>query len=255
MLDEHTLDLINADIDGELTPEQSQVLDAILEESAEARAMRAEMLKLSNLLESVPERIPPEGLSDRILGQLAPARRFSRFSFSSFISSFQPASAGLAFAAGLLLAVGFYEMSPESNSSSETAGMVGTMVAGQGSHLNLLGNNLYLSGDAFSGTVSLKENNDLYVLNFDLESDGRQELKIGLDQTGLAYGGFAEAPGESRQAIDSVIISGGTLRVVIQGRQEFAVFLRESNPEQAVVTELITIDISHQEGHQETGGT
>jgi hypothetical protein len=244
MLEEHTLNLINADVDGELTSAERQELDSILETSAEARTLRAEMLRLSELLNSVPEQSPPQGLSSRILGQLAPARSVSTFSLSGLFASFQPVTTGLAFAAGLLLTVGFYEMSPQGQFSNNTAGMVGTMVVGQSGGLNLLENGLHFSGEDFSGNVSLTENNGLFILNFDLESTDRQEIKVGLDQTGLSFGGFAETPGPSDKVVDTVIISGGTLRVVSQGRQQFTVFLRGSNPGQVISAELITIDFS-----------
>jgi hypothetical protein len=252
MIEDRTLNLINADIDRELAPAEQQELDSILETSAEARAMRAELLRLSNLLDSMPEQAPPDGLSSRILNQFAPRRKFS---LSNLFESFQPVTAGLAFAAGLLLTVGYYEMSPNGMSSNDTASMVGTMVAGHDSPLNLLENSLYFKGDDFSGSVSLSENNGLYVLNFDLDSTERQEIRVGLDQTGLSFGGFAETPGISDNVMDSVIISGQTLRVVSQGQQQFAVFLRGSGSDQAVAAELITIDFSSDNNLQSVDGS
>jgi hypothetical protein len=255
MLEERTLNLINADIDRELIPAEQQELDNILETSAEARAMRAEMLKLSNLLDSVPEQDPPAGLSSRILNQVAPSRQGFGFSLSNFFQSFQPVTAGLAFAAGLLITVGFYEMSPQGGAAHNTASMVGTMVVGQGSGMNLLENSLHFSGEDFSGSVSLSENGGLYILNFDLESTDRQEIKVGLDSTGLSFGGFAETPGIANHVMDTVVISGETLRVVSQGRQQFAVFLRGRDAEQAVAAELITIDFSSDSNLIDEGGS
>ena len=72
MLEERTIHLINADIDGELGPGEREDLEAILESSPEARAMRAELLRLSNLLDSVPEQSPPPGLSQQVLNQITP---------------------------------------------------------------------------------------------------------------------------------------------------------------------------------------
>ncbi len=253
MLDEHALNLINADVDGELTPAESQELDAILESSAEARAMRSELVKLSNILNSTPELSPPPGLSKSVLDSLAPSTKISNFSFSSFFSSIQPAPVGMAFAAGLLLTVGFYEMSRDSMIRSDAAGMVGTMVAGHSGGINLLENNLQFAGEDFSGTVSLSENNGLYVLNFDLDSKDRQEIEVGLDRTGLSFGGFAETQGSPGKVIDTLVISGGTLRVVSQGRQRFAVFLRGIGPEEAVDADLITIDFTVNEDEFEGG--
>jgi hypothetical protein len=252
MLDERTLNLINADVDGELALAEQQELDSILETSAEARAMRAEVLRLSNMLNSVPKQELPDGLSGRILNQLAPRRTFS---LASVFGSFQPVTAGLAFAAGLLMAVGYYEMSPQGIASTDTASMVGTMVGGQKTGLNLLKNNLYFTSDDFSGSISLSENNGLYVLNFDLDSTDRQEIKVGLDQTGLSFGGFAENAGNSNNVMDSVILSGSTLRVVSQGQQQFTVFLRGSSPDQAIAAELITIDVSSDKNLQNVDGS
>jgi len=252
MLDERTLNLINADVDGELNLAEQQELDRILEISAEARAMRAELLRLSNMLNSVPKQELPDGLSGRILSQIAPRRAFS---LGSLFESFQPVTAGLAFAAGLLMAVGYYEMSPQGMAFNDTSSMVGTMVGGQEAGLNLLKNNLYFKSDDLSGSVSLSENNGLYVLNFDLDSTDRQEIKVGLDQTGLSFGGFAETPGASNTVMDSVIFSGGTLRVVSQGQQQFAVFLRGSSPDQVIAAELITIDISSDKNLQNVDGS
>lgn len=255
MLEERTLNLINADIDRELEPAEQQELDSILESSSEARAMRAELLKLSNLLDNVPEQAPPEGLSNQILNQLAPSQPAFSFSLPRFFGSFQPLTAGLAFAAGLLFTVGFYEMTVESVASNNAASMVGTMVVGQDSGLNLLENNLHFSGEDFSGSVSLSENNGLYIMNFDLESTDRQEIKVGFESTGLSFGGIAEAPGTSDNIMDTVVVSGGTLRVVSQGRQQFAVFLRGSSPEQAVSAEMITIDFSNDSNLLDEGGS
>jgi hypothetical protein len=244
MLEERTLHLINADIDGELTPDEREDLDVILESSSDARAMRAELLRLSNLLDNQPEQLPPLDLSKQILNKLAPSPRASNFSLSSLFASFQPATAGLAFAAGLLLTVGVYELSPSDQSSSGTASMVGTMVASQSGSQDLLKNDVLLKGDGFSGTVSLRSNDGVYILNFDLDSRDLTEIEVGLDRTGLSFGGFAETRSDADKVFETVTISGGTLRVVNQGRQQFAVFLRVNSHEQAVDAGSITIDFS-----------
>jgi len=246
MLEERTIYLINADIDGELAADERADLDVILESSNEARAMRAELLRLSNLLESMPEQLPPPELSKQILNKLALQPRASNFSLSGLFASFQPATAGLAFAAGLLMTVGFYELSPNGQSLSETASMVGTMVASQPGGPDLLKKDVLLKGDGFTGTVSLRSTDGVYVLNFDLDSEEMTEIEVGLDQTGLSFGGFAETRSDADMVFETVTMSGGTLRVVNQGRQQFAVFLRVISPERAIDAGLITIDFSRE---------
>ncbi len=145
-------------------------------------------------------------------------------------------------------------MSPNHGASSDSASMVGTMLAGQTGGMNLLENNLQFSGDDFSGTVSLIENDGLYVLNFELDSVDQKQVKVGLASTGLSFGGFAETSGDSNDVVGAVMITGGVVRVVSQGRKQFSVFLRENSPEQAVSAELITIDFSNDDGRLDNGG-
>jgi hypothetical protein len=243
MLEERTLNLINADLDGELSPAEKEELNTILEASPDARAMKAELQKLNNLLEAVPDLPPPPGLAEQILNRLAPAGSRATFSLSRLFGSFQPASAGLAFAAGLLMAVGFYELSPQAVGPVDTAGMVGTMVANDAGERMLLENDVAFKGDGYSGKLSLRDVDGIYVLDLDLESLERTEIAVGLEGTGLAFSGFARSDAQSVAALDTVAISGGTLRVVNQGRQHFTVFLRQNQPGQPLNAKLITVDV------------
>lgn len=244
MITERTMQLINADIDGELSQAEQLELESILESSAEARAMKAELLKLNNLMSKLPAQQPPPDLKDRILQTSKLPVQKPTFSISGWFASFQPATAGLAFAAGLLLTVGFYELSSDRLVSGDAVSMVGTMVAGQGSGPALLKDDMILKGDGFSGSISLRESAGVYVLNFDLDSESKTEVEVGLDDTGFSFGGFAEVKGDAKTVFDSVTMSGGALRVVNQGHQQFAVFLRKDGAGKPAQAESITIDFS-----------
>lgn len=244
MIEERAMQLINADIDGELTSSERLELDAILESSADARAMKAELLRLSNVLDGLPQQEPPAELSKKIVRQISLPVAKKSFSLAELFSSLQPANIGMAFAAGLLLTVSFYELGPGSAASVDTAGMVGTMVANQSKDSKLQKNDIFLQGDGFTGTVSLNESEGIYVLNFDLESANKTDVKVGLGRTGLTFGGFADIQSDENKVVNSVAMSGSTLSVQNQGRQQFAVFLREASPGQAIDTKSITIDFS-----------
>jgi hypothetical protein len=244
MLEERILNLINADIDGELEPAEKEELQAALDSSAEARAMQAELRKLAHLLDSAPEVEPPPGLAQQILQRMSPTSARPTFSLGELFSSFQPAPAGLAFAAGLLMAVGFYELGPQRGVDGDAASMVGTMVSSTPDDRSLIKNDLLFQGVGFSGKISVQAQDGLYVMNFDLESEDRTEVEVGLDGTGLTFGGFAQPAGDADPVFDTVAISGGTLRVVNQGRQQFAVFLRKDGSAQAVNAEWITVGVS-----------
>jgi hypothetical protein len=245
MISERTMELINADIDGELggQAERSE-LEALLESSSEARAIKAELLKLNNLMDSLPGQQPPANLNREILQSINLPSPGSSFSLIGWFGSLQPATAGLAFAAGLLLTIGFYEVSSDRLVSADSASMVGTMVSGQGGAPGFMKNDMVLRGDGFAGTISMRENAGVYVFYFVLDYESRTEVMVGLDSTGFAFGGFAEVAGAEKTVLQSVTMSGGALRVVNQGHQQFAVFLRETGAGTPVRAELMSIDFS-----------
>jgi len=70
MLDELSLELLNAEIDGTLSPADRAELSRRLLESPELRTFREELQRACSGLESLPLAEPPPGLRDRILAAL-----------------------------------------------------------------------------------------------------------------------------------------------------------------------------------------
>lgn len=232
MLQERVLYLINAEIDGELASAERTELDSILRSSPEARTTQAELQKLATLMDAMPEREPPAGLASRILQQTRlPARqpvRASKWSLAGLVASFQPAPAGLAFAAGLLLTVGFYEATQNSGEAPDLSQMVGTMIASPASTPAQQKDSLSIVAPGLSGTVSLGAIGEFMVLNFDLQSVQQTEILVGLSAAGLGFGGIAHASAAGNVVDESYEVSGGTLRVTNPGSHPFVVFLRRS---------------------------
>jgi len=228
MLEARTLELINGHVDGELNPDEQAELNTILEASAEARAAQAQLLGLSNVLDGAPERAPPPDLAARILEQLPLTDRRPAFSFAGLFSSLQPVPLGLAFAAGLLLTVGFYEMLPGYRPEMDTVGIVGTMMTNRPGQPVSQKESLVISGPGISGTVSLSGTGTLQILSFDLDSAVSAEIAIALAEAGLSFGGVAHASSSSAPADESYEVSGGTLHVITKGRQAFSVFLLDT---------------------------
>jgi len=226
MLDARALELINADIDGELEQQERAELDAILAASAEARAIRAEMRKLANLLEGTPEQQPPEDLAKRILEQL-PSRSFRpSFSIAGLLSSFQPLPLGLAFAAGLLVTVGFYETSSGPRTGDNVADMVGTMVVDPQGGVAGQVDRLPITGPGLVGSVAASDVGEILVLAFDLVSNQKTEVVIGMADAGLDFGGMARGPSSEPADGDYFEVRGGSLFVVNGANRPFNVYLR-----------------------------
>ena len=231
MIDERTIQLLNADIDGELEPSERLELDEILDRSAEARAMRAELLSLNDLLDSLPELEPPVGLVRETLNKITLPGGKSAFSLSRLFTSFQPAATGLAFAAGLLVTVSFYELVPRQGAPLDTGGMVGTMVANPASRPTESRDVLAFEGAGLDGSVTLKVNKKLLMLEFDLDSSEQVEIEVAYAEAGLGFSGIAHVVNDvddRSAAVETYRISEGVLRVENQGRQVFTVFLPEA---------------------------
>ncbi len=227
MLDERTLYLINAALDGELEPDEAAELVVLLESSAEARAAQAEMQKMANLLDGLPQQNPPADLAERIIARLRlPASR-PAFSLSRLFSALQPAQVGLAFSAGLLLTVGFYEVTAQHRSPGDVSDMVGTMLSDPAGRAAALRDSLSISEPGISGRVSLGGSGGILVLNFELDSANETEIVVSLSEPGLGFGGIARAAGGGAGVEESYEVSGGALRVLNRGQQSFSVFLLE----------------------------
>lgn len=230
MLNDRIITLINADIDDELGPQERAELDAVLADSAEARRLQDELRRLAALMDRLPEPEPPADLAARIVGQVQlPAGHALSGAqggwLAGWLAAFQPAQAGLAFAAGLLLTVGFYELSQRGGTAADLSSMVGTMVANPAGVSGRAKDSLSISEPGLAGTVTLSEVGGFLVLNFDLVSEQRTEIVVELAKAGLGFGGIAHATANSSIVTESYEVSGGTLRVVNQGRQVFSVFL------------------------------
>jgi len=228
MLDARSLELINAEIDGELTAGERTELDALLASSAEARAMKAELQKLANLIDSVPEQEPPADLSDRIVGQIRLPGRRPSFSFKGFFTSLQPVPVGVAFAAGLLLTVGAYEMSSGQRARTDVTGMVGTMVLDSPEQQRDRESRLAIEAPGISGSVAVTGVGDILVLNFDVAAEQGTEILIAMADAGLGFGGIAHAAADAAAIGGSYEVSGGNLRVVNETGHPFSVYLRRA---------------------------
>jgi len=226
--DARAMELINAEIDGELTREEQAELDAMLESSADLRAMQAELRNLASMLDSLPEQTPPADLANRILDQIQLPKSEPAFSLAGLFGLFKPAPTAVAFAAGLLVTVGVYEVASERDVAMDTSRMVGTMVSGSPSQANNEKDSLAISVPGLSGTVSISESGAMRILNFDLDSVEETEIVIALAEAQLGFGGIARAASSGTDAEQSYRISEGTLRMVNQGRQAFSVFLLEA---------------------------
>lgn len=244
MLDERSIYLINANLDGELDAAEEAELQAMLEKSAEARQMAAELGRLTRLIGSLPEHEAPPGLARRIVERVSPpAKRHPGFSLSRLFEGFRPAPVGLAFAAGLLASVAIYELGPRGVSVADPSELVGTMVSRGQENAAVQRDFRSFSGNGLSGTVALRRNGDIVELNFKFEAAKPAQIDIALESAGLNFGGMAHVSPVASGGDETYRVSGGRLSVESQGRQAFSIFLPQSTREDGNQAE-ISIGIS-----------
>ena len=249
MLNEHEIYLINAGIDGELDASEQGELEALLAASEEARTMHAELLKLSNILAAAPDQQPPEDLAGVILDRAAPRQVFS---LRSVFSAFQPATAGVAFAAGLLATVAVYEWSPGPGDRSVHEQMAGTLVAGREAENSKPVDSLDWQAGGHTGKLLLRRQGDLSVLDVEVLGEGPLEISFSLDDAGLGFGGIMMGQTESTTENQHYEVSGGALRVTSQGAQKFTLFLPAA-VQQADSGKAIRVEVSAGGEEQFTG--
>ena len=228
MLEDHAIELINAGVDGELGSEETKELDALLESSPEARELHAEMLRLSNFLNALPDQRPPPELTRKILDKIKLPRKPGVFSLHKLFGSVQPMATAAAFAAGLLLSIGFYELGPKNVSNADLNQMVGTIVMNKTDGAGHQLGQVVLEESWIHGSVSLQRKQGLFLLNFDLDSTDPVEIELGLLAANLEFAGIAHEIDHTSSVNEDFRVSGGTLRVANHGRQSFVVFLRDT---------------------------
>jgi hypothetical protein len=168
MLDEKSFELLNAEIDGELSPADRAELSRRLLESPELRAVREELRLACAELERCPQVEPPAGLREKILAafpqatQGGPTEARSRlgFALSPRTLRFAAAVSAIAFQASRNVdGVGAGDVTGTMASSAEVAAGAGT---------------LRVDATRVRGTVTLTPSAGQLRVRFDLDPDQPQ---------------------------------------------------------------------------------
>ena len=224
MIEERTIELINAGVDGELTESEQHELQALLEQSEEARHYYSELNRLADFLDKVPDRDMPGELHGRILDGFELSTKRSLGSIFNFGELPGLVRYGLAAAAVLLLGVGYYGSREELAEPGDVSSMVGTLIrGGPEGRLKVL-DTFSFETDGVSGKISLEQRNGAYVL--DVQLDGEQALEFQADFTGdgLKFDAFAQM----QSNLDSMEFADQAIRTKGRGRQRFAVLLHRT---------------------------
>ena len=222
MIDPRQQELIHEDIDNELKERDREALRQLLAESEEARRYHAELSRLNDCLDRVPEVEPPESLHERILAdlpagtaQVTPPSR----GWNGLAGWFRY---GFAAAAGLVLAVAIYEGRDDLRGPVDVSQMAGTLVS-QGAQGGQLVDTLSLSAPGLEASASLRRDGEALVLSLDSRVDGAWQFDIDLADSGLAVDAVVSPPDQMAYH------AGGPdsgLEGSLEGAQQVIVLLR-----------------------------
>jgi hypothetical protein len=228
---QHIVDLINADIDGEISTVEKQELEAILATDGEAQAFHSELSMLCEAMDSAEAVTPPTYLKHTILEMTGPKRSKlkSPVSGSRFFSAPAIRFAG-AFTAGVLLALGFLSSDMVSrNSFDDVTGLVGTM-ADHGANLSAK-NSIYINRSDINGTVAIYRSGQILIVEFDLLSHVPVDIVAEFPGEHVWFNGFAQLESSGT----SVATEPGRVTIRTEGKRRYAVYLHDTASRQTAI--------------------
>jgi len=223
-IDPKFVELINADIDGEISPADKQTLEALMADSPEAQAMQAELSGLNSSLNELPDLDPPVYLKHTILASIPKTeaqQRRSNFLHSIFASpAFRYAAM---FAAGAILTLNLVSSDQLSDRAfSDVTGLVGTMSSDVPDGPGI--QSTRIDRPEVAGRVTLRSSGPLLIIDFDLVSSGPVDIVASYADQTVWFNGFAqlESPGASISA------QSGIITMQIEGKRRYALFLHNA---------------------------
>jgi hypothetical protein len=230
-IDERFGDLIQADIDGEISAADKSDLEAFLASNEEGRAFYDELRAVSSSLDAMEQVEPPAYLRHVILGAV-PSRTTadSKPRFLGRLFSVPVLGYAASFAAGLALAYTVIDSDRVSNRAfDDVTGLVGTVAdlerAGP-AHVVAA-----VDKYAVAGTVTLRSTGPLLILDFDLSAPEAVEIIARYSDQTIWFNGFAQLESSGT----TVAAESGMVRLAMSGKRRYAVFLNNPGNRPAVI--------------------
>lgn len=224
MIDERFLELVHAELDGEMSHGQRAEFERRLLEDPAARRYRDGLRGVVDALDQLDVVDPPPTLRPSILAAVGVRDEVPGAGTSIAIGRFsQPARYAAAVAAGLILGIAGARFASDRLAAPEVEDLVGTMAGRQDvtpAHVD----RVELDLATVSGSIDLYEVGSTLVIEFDLASqqpidvvvacDGRTARLNGLgmrDRPGGRYAIALARPRDPAATVDLQFFSGGVL--------------------------------------------
>ena len=225
-IDEKYIALINADLDGDIQPDDKAQLEAFLAESEAGQALQDELRSLCSALDAEGMLDPPRHLRHVVMNSLpepkakpqsSPVTESPGFWYSLFAV---PALRYTAtFAAGVIMAVAIVDSGQvQQRAFNDVTGLVGTM-SDAGDIAPVASTIIHKA--AVAGTITLRRADPILIIDFDLSTKGPIDIVATYDDKSVWFNGFAQLESTGT----SISADGGQIRIQVDGKRRYAVYL------------------------------
>lgn len=239
-IDPKYIDLMNADIDGEISADDRVKLEDYLAGHPEARAYRDELAALCAELDNVEFIEPPAELKRAVLDAVtrqSAARPGSmtidwRLGLRALFGS-AAARYAMSFAAGAILA--YTVISSDQiyrHAFDDVTDLVGTISQPGATAMQSNEYQIRLGLSEIAGSVNLDRAGSILILNFDLVSRAPIEIVADIDDPDIWFTGFAQLESEGT----SIAAETGRVTVRMTGQRRYAVYLYNTSQAAATIS-------------------
>jgi hypothetical protein len=219
-MDQRTLELIHASLDGELNTADSLDLQRLLAESAEARREHERAQAIDKALASLAVHEPPPGLRDAILARALPRPATAPARQASSAAPLRRTGLGIAAAIAASAALVVVLLTNDAQLPElDPSALAGTI----GRHAGAVPHAISMDEGAVSGAVRLHRGEHGLVIEVDLDSSKPITLVARAGGDPLEFEGIVPLAGSP---VGATRIEDG-IRVVHDGNQHYAIVLRQ----------------------------
>jgi hypothetical protein len=234
-VDSRFIELINADIDGEIDGNDKRELDAYLAANEEARTLHEDLSGVAKSLANLPELEPPPHLRHQ-LSALAPSRSEPQPAakpapgfFSRLIENPVLGYVGT-FAAGVALTMALMQSGEISSGAfDDVTGLVGTVADSEFAVANH--GKLNVDADEVVGTVTLRSTGPILIVDFELSASEPVEIVARFADESMWFNGFAQLQSTGT----SIAAESGQVTVTMDGNRRYAVYLNNPGSRPATI--------------------
>jgi hypothetical protein len=226
-IDDKLIELINAEIDGELSDEERNQLQQQLVKNPDARAMHKDLLQLNRALAPLGNLSPPGQIRENILNAVAPNNR----SFiTRLIEALLPTTAipryALAFVGGIVFGFGALQLGDGYRTDMDSGQFVGTMTDYGSLPDAISADDISLELEQISGSVRMHQIGSMLIVEFDMNSQNAVKVVTEYRGSSIEFRGFSLKENE----LSSFVAYNESINLIAKGNHRYSVFLQKRQP-------------------------